>query len=502
MTRPLLLCLAVTSLACSKKDRPHPRVAELTTPVHVTVRTIDFPDKTACVGGGPLERLKCWVTPVRVGATYVEVGPAADLPMVTTGDLDSDLDGLIGRSDTRTLLNRPVKKVKLLPDPASPERVVIDCGETGMVLFLVGSSLSEMRLVWDELASAPRLPNGELDWARVPRPPPPPLDLVTTSEAELEALAKTGEGLAQIEAAVNTWVSVDGDLDDANFIAAYRLLPADVQGDLELQFIESVAAGSTAALNWFERHPERQTPAYTDALFRSLEYNSWEAPELLRAIVRLKPPHLVDKACARVEEAYFGKETEWDGYLSETALGALALLVHEKAKCPWVLPLLEQVTCNNALSCLPIDADVTAQDEDGKPRAGKGLCTASERAASFQRLFTPPKPSEEPLEDLDLSPDEPALEWGPILLMAAEVQGPLPADFLKRAGRRSYLPVFNAPSNEEELDTCRDLYDVTPAQWACELPANITVSTRFGCRMEVDDVKKTLKLTSVGPPPL
>ena len=204
MLRLVLLGVAVVSLGCTRKDRPHARVAELTTPVHVTVRTIDFPDKTACVGGNPLERLKCWVTPARVGATYVEVGPAADLPMVTTGDVDSDLNRLIGRSDTRTLLNRPVKKVKLVPDPGSPERVVVDCGETGMVVFLRGDSLSDMHLLWDEMAGAPRLPNGELDWAHVPRPPRPPFDLVSTSKAELEALAKTDDGLAQIERAVNT----------------------------------------------------------------------------------------------------------------------------------------------------------------------------------------------------------------------------------------------------------------------------------------------------------
>jgi len=357
-----------------------------------------------------------------------------------------------------------------------------------------------MRLLWDELSGAPRLPNGELDWARVPRPPPPPLDLVSTSAEALEALAKTAEGLAQIEAAVNTWVSVDGDLDDATFIAAYALLPRDVQSDLELQFVESVAAGSTAAMTWFERHPERQTPAYTDALLRALEYNAWQAPELLRAIVRLKPPGLVDKACARVEESFFGREGEWDGILSENAYGALALLAHEKAKCPWVMPLLEQVTCNNALSCLSIDADLTPQDDDGKPRAGKGLCTASERQLVWKRLFTPPNAdAEEPLEDLEFG--EPGIDWGPMLLSAAETQGPLPADFLKRTARRAYLPVFRAPSQEDDADTCRDLYDVTPTQWACELPGHIPTSTRFGCRMAVDDLTKTRTPTPVGPPP-
>jgi hypothetical protein len=488
MTRFLLLGLAVTSLACGKKDRPHARVAELTTPVHVTVRTIDYPDKTPCVAAGPLERLKCWLAPARVGATYVEVGPAADLPMVTTGDIDSDLNLLLGRADTRTLLNRPVKK----------ERVVIDCGETGMVVFLVGNSLGDMRLLWDELSGAPKLPNGELNWARVPRPSPPPLDLITTTRAELEALAKTAAGRSQIERAVKMWLSVDGDLDDANYVAALALLPEDVQRDRELEYLESVATGSTAARLWFERHPERQTPAYTDALLRSLDDTSWQNLELLTALVRLKPPGLTEKACAQVEQAFFSAATDWDFYLNTEAVGALAILAHERARCPWVLPLLDRVKCHDALTCLPPDAPVEPEDEDGRPRAGKALCTAEERRGVVERLFAESKGED---ENLDLFLDEdPGWGWGAMLLTAAEAQGPLPAAFLKQTGRRGYLPVFRPPA-DEALDSCRDLYDVTPAQWACQVPANLSVSIRFGCRMEIDDVKKTLTLTSVAPPP-
>ncbi len=498
MLRLVLLGLAVVSLGCTRKDRPHARVAELTTPVHITVRTIDYPDKTACAAGGPLERLKCWVTPARVGATYVEVGPAADLPMVTLGTLNDDLVALSGRADSRVLVQRPLKKVTLVPDPALPERVVVDCGELGLVLFLRGQSLDDLRIVWDERGAAPRLPSGELDWARVPHPPPPPLDLVSASQPELEALSKTAEGQAQLEVAVNAWISVEGDLDDAHFVAACALLPAEARHELELQYLEAVATGSTSVRLWFERHPERKTPAYTDALLRSLEDTSWQNPELLTALVRLKPPGLIEKACAQVEQAFFNAETDWDFYLKTEAVGALAILAHERARCPWVLPLLERVKCHEALTCLPLDAPTEPEDEDGRPRPGKALCTAEERRGVVERLFGESKGED---ENLDLFLDgDPGWGWGAMLLTAAEAQGPLPATFLKQTGRRAYLPVFRHPT-DEALDSCRDLYDITPAQWACHVPANLGVSARFGCRLEIDDVKKTLTLTSVPPPP-
>lgn len=493
----VVLVAASFSLSCSKTDRPHPRVAELLTPVHVTVRTIDYPDRESCDASAPaLDRLKCWVAPTRAGATYVEVGDAADTPLGTTGKLDTDLDQLIGRADTRALLNRPVKKVKLLPDPASPERVVVDCGETGLVLFLNGKSLSESRLLWDELGAAPRLPSGELDWSRVARPPEPPLNLVESTREQLEAIAKTPDGLERIEDAVSAWISAEADLDDAVFVHAVSLLGPEAQSEVEVQLADSLGGGSPAVVRWYEKHPEKQSDVYTDALLRSLEYSSGEAPRLLRVMVRLKPPRMLDLACEHVEEAFFSAEGDWDGYLNENTFGALALLAHEKAKCPWVQPLLEKVACSSALVCLPLEGDFAPLDDDGRPRAGKGLCTAKEKQQAFERLF-PAREDED--EDADLM-DEPSTAWGPLLLLAAEQQGPLGADFVKRTARRTYLPVFG-PARPAGLDSCRDLYDVTPTEWACQVPAHMSVSTRSNCRMEIDDVKHTLELTSLAPPP-
>ena len=40
----------------------------------------------------------------------------------------------------------------------------------------------------------------------------------------------------------------------------------------------------------------------------------------------------------------------------------------------------------------------------------------------------------------------------------------------------------------------------TLPDWACHLPLTITVSTHEGCRLELDDAKKTMMLTSLPVP--
>ena len=123
-----LLC----GLAACGKERPDPRLAEVTSPLHVTVRTVDAPISQTCTGT-TFEQLKCVTTRAeRVGCVYVELGPAADAPDKSKqpGRRRCGLMQLPGLNDDRALLRNT---------PVAPLCGVLEITVTGLTASTIGT---------------------------------------------------------------------------------------------------------------------------------------------------------------------------------------------------------------------------------------------------------------------------------------------------------------------------------------------------------------------------
>lgn len=483
MSRGLAACLLVACFGCGR-ERPDPRLAEVTSPLHVTVRVIDAPVKRTCTGG-MVEQFQCLTArAVRQGCVYVEVGSAADTPERNKAPDPTRCNGMYRLTQRATLVNEPGRKATLHVEP-SGDRVVIDLGDSVHGLYLrKGLMVIRLRL-WDGPLTQPRgltRSDGTLDWSLVP-PFLAVLDdeqLIALTEEELDALiASTPGGAAALKTSMMALTDSAGE-DEGWGRAMARLAPAD-RSELRDAMLASVAGGNEPPLIWFIAHPDQQGPDFLAALEQGLEQSAFELSTALPVLRKLDPTRAEAIACQRLEQTWH--ETTSAGYDSygEVPLDAttLAVLVDLRSKCPWVVPLLERSPCSWELRC-----DPDAEDDKQTP-----LCTAAQSAEILRKTLSPTESDDEE-EDWVRESD-----WGALLVAAALIQGPLSPGFVLADARRQYSVTYTFKGHEDD-DPCRQIMEDTP-DWACRLPPSISSSTREGCRMVLDDVTKKMTLTPV-----
>lgn len=476
MRRGVALVVLVLT-GCPRLERPHPRLAEATSPMHVTVRTLDLPD--ADCDTSVMSRVGCWVRPKRTGVTYVEVGASADEPLKTKGRRE-DLEVLELRSNTHVMLRAPQKRATIEFDPewtsdGGPNRVAVSAGEDGVVLFVKDNVLTHAESGWDETSHAPRLPDGGLNWAALPRPPRelPSVDLDTMTADEIAAFAKEPDGLEALVEGLRLDISLDLELaHPENVERVWALADETQRAHLREEVLSAARQGLGRYLAFVAHHRELQDAELEAAMFEGLETPMLGLGTTLPSMALTHLPKLAGEvACRVIEAATLGADLE-GGSLEDTSPQALALVARLKVSCPWVRPLLERARCRPELSCAPEESTAIF-----------GLCSELQRKDAVETALS---------AQLAGNYEESAHVWAPALLEAARTQGPLPAEFGRRWERRTY---HRKVSMDESGEPCVD--DERLARWLCELPLDVTRSTLGECRLEVDDQKATVTVTPV-----
>ncbi len=487
MIRFIAASLLLGLFGCGR-ERPDPRLAEATSPIHATVRVIDVAVEKNCAGATTTEQLSCLISRAdRFGCIYLEVGAAADTPQKTRQPDGTRCDSMASTGARVLLRNSPGKKATLFVEPGGA-RVVVDLVEAVHTLYLREGQVVINRVLWNASSPPPgglRRPDGTLEWSLIP-PFLSVLDEVqlrSLSEAELDGLlAKTPGGKSALKQSLLQLTDSYDVGREAWGRAISRLEPSD-QAELREAMIGSVSGGSQGALVWFIAHPEQQGPDFITALGEAVASGSLDLATSLPPMLMLDPKTAERVACEHLERKWHENTSSIDNYgFIPPEPAALAVIVAQRSKCPWVLPLLERTACNWALRC---DPDV--EDKKETP-----LCDAAQRAAALERTLHPQKKMDDEEQHAVES------DWGALLLSASLLQGPLPPSLEHANERRQYTLDYTFKGPEED-DPCRQLME-EPGDWACRLPQAVNVSTNEACKLVVDDAKKTMTLTPTAVP--
>lgn len=494
--RGFLSSFVLVLCACAQ-ERTHPRIADVTTPVHVSVRVVDVELAKDC-GSAPsfTDKVSCWFAkPARDGCTYVSVGESADLPIAFTGPpTTAHCDFQRMRSNAAILMREPRKAARIFFD-AQQTRVVIHLGDEGWVLFLKDGRLQTQEQLWSAGVVATMRPlqsDDTPDWAKVPTLLSH-LDAVSfdLSSSELDVLMRTDpkpEEHLRDALIRGGRLLIDVEAFDR---AMKRLSPANQRLVVE-GLAEQVVDGDTLAADWFRAHPEHEK-LFAQSLLNAVIDGPVNDPGLLAQLLALAPDGLDTAACSALERHWH--EGAIDPYYDGAAGGdgltsALAVLVKRRVKCPWVLPLLERLQCDDALRCSPAPADDEDVEADLALDQRRPLCTDAQMAIALARNTVATK------DDAEGEAVPQPSDWGPLVLAAAKLQGPLPEQLLQRNARRLYewrypkrTPV--AEDGEEPYDACSGP-ELALDRWVCELPRAITRANNAGCHVEIDDAKKVL----------
>ena len=487
--RHVTLGLLVVLSSCSR-PKQDPRVKEVKEPVHVSVRVIAVPEEVDCDGAGDWKaQLKCRLSRApRVGCTYVEVGADADAPLSRTAPATADDCDLLGQGQRAVVTPSPHKKADVWVDDAA-ERIVVRVDTSALVMFLKHGALLDQ---WSLDGATLAVRDGKLDWAPLPSilkavPSHPDAfsdeDLTRLMASTTDAQRELNDGVREaLKERVLTppspqWARFWSRLDEAG--------REDVRDELLL----AIERGDDDAVHWAEGDEAILRARLLEALRSGLQSLEYASPVQLDAFARLAPEEAAPLACGQLEELYLSEDT----YESlDTASTALALIAREKLKCPWVMPWLSRVTCKGAMRArrrgVDSNADVPLMGRADRERVLRETFLTEDERAERDLLL-----------DVDDSIDneDDIGAWGPMLLSAAEVQGPLPQEFLLREARRLYRVVYRLPAKPGD-DPCRDTSFEVP-ELACQLPVTITRVTREACELVVDDAAKTLTLTGQTP---
>ncbi|MGV3620329.1 MAG: hypothetical protein ACO1OB_05915 [Archangium sp.] len=167
--RATALWCAVLLVGC-QRAKPDPRLLEVKTPAHVTVRVIDTPKPVDCsTATNWRERFTCTVTPApRVGCTYVEAGDDADSPLLRKNVSTADCATLGGH---RTMLApKPMPSVALEFD-ANASRAALQVDAEEWILFLHRGQLVQARVAGKHrpITTMKRSSDGGVLWNTVPQ---------------------------------------------------------------------------------------------------------------------------------------------------------------------------------------------------------------------------------------------------------------------------------------------------------------------------------------------
>ncbi|MGV3620327.1 MAG: hypothetical protein ACO1OB_05905 [Archangium sp.] len=493
----LMMLLVTLSCGC-QRERNDPRVVEVTTPAHVTVRVIDVPEPLDCGAIGDWKaQLKCRITRApRTGCTYVEVGSVADAPLRRTTPLARSSCTL--PADRVKLIEMPVKRVRLEFDDAGTRGAVL-FNDDAWVLYLHDGELVEARYrgaapeadvsaaeARDDVpmlrVERPVTTDAGIDWSLVaPMLSVIPSNASRFTDAELDA---------EFQRTIDAQRFFNAGL--ANALETRRLTPSsddwsrmakrlDDAGRQEVRdtLLTMLEHGDEEALTWAEADEAIPRQALIDALETGLEELQYASPVLIEALFRLQPEVAAPLACKQLEDHELNQLYDGDDYSELTT--ALALIARYKVPCPWVVPMLMRVQCSAELRRMP-----TKTDDD--TLGDLALATEQEKARALELIFT--SPGDYTGDDEDFLADGNHTGW--LLIAAAEAQGPLPDELLRRNARRTYR-VINHFKGDVLDDPCRNS-EQPPAEWACRMPPSLTRLTREHCALELDDAARTMTL--------
>ena len=465
--------------SCKREARPWPRIAEVTSPVHVAVRSADYPVPKVCDQPALTDRLPCYFKPAeRAGFTFVEVGAAADAPLPATDTLEAGRAAILSRAGTTLVTPFASSRVRLEFD-RSGRRLLVESGETGLMLFFEGQRLVTSQRLWSSADAAWLTPSGGFDWSRAPLAKVAPPDLQTMTLDEVTAYRARSPEHEQAFLDTLLWGLSNGTL--VNRFDSFTTLLDEGEREEAIQALLSGAEnGEHAAIEWFVSAPGRRTPEFEEALLALVRDNVYDDPALLDALLKMAPKGAAELSCRRLEQEWFMA----DEYVppSDTIMVPVAVLAHQQAKCPWVTQWLERDLCDPDFFCPPDELQEEEDDVGGEalPRVEKALgalCTRQQRLEALARLRT----SEDEFTRWDGT-------FGALLLLAQEPNGALAPPLSTRLARYGYEVRYAST----EDDACRGLQI---REWACRAPAWVLTSERDGCKLAIDDTKRTLTVT-------
>lgn len=507
------LALAVLLLVgCAREKKEDPLLAEVKSPLHVTVRAVEANAPRQCFQRPTLiQKLKCPLEPAhRVGCTYVEIGHVADSP------LESDTPRWQRCAELASLLGG-VTRVMLSPSGARRAQIWVEPGEKRIALMVEQTPI--VLLLKDGSIYATIRPDpvpgildarGEVDWSRAGGliEALPQLEFDVTNEAIDAALANDPDGLAKLARVMH-------EDDGASVLApawlhAWSLLDPVQRRALEPPLRDAALGGNEAALAWFVVHPEMRDADWTNGIAKRVRAGDDMAGPLT-LLAKDHPEFAGQLACERLAISWESERQYVDqGFddLSSIAVPA-AIIARLKVKCPWATAVLQQHECESALHC-PDDGPLC--DEAAQAVVVQSLTLAPDGARlplvpkvkvdpfdfpvdEYGETIEPEEEEEEQDDSVEESEEERLRSsgWGPALLAAARVQAPLPADLVMRSQRRAYAQTVVRP--DAGADFCTEASTVL-ADWVCEIPSAAKESVSNGCRVNLDDTRRSATFTS------
>lgn len=475
----LLLALG----ACSR-ERTDARIAEVLAPRHVTVRVIDTPLPKNCTGTLK-EQVSCLLTRAeRQGCVYVEVGPGAETPLRAKPS-EVDRCNTITSTYRRALTAQPLHKATIYVEPGG-ERAVVDLVQGLHAIYSYKGELTEVIPLFVGGTAPPGFlrPDGTVDWSQVP----PLLSVLSVQQleaftaADFDALlAKTPKGQDALTDVLAERAGSAGE----GWDLAFTKLDQSHRESARDAMLREVETGSDAALKWFMKHQEQRGPELLQAILSSIDNDLYVTSAALPQLFVLDPAVAEKAACEQLERHWheaLQNPIDYEGSPKPEPV-LLAVLIARQAKCPWVVPVLLRDPCSGELTC---DPDIEDQQETP-------LCTAEQAQKPLWRALHPDEDEEESGEP---EADEAISDYGALLMTSARQQGPLPASFTLAQERRLYAVTYRFQGAEED-DPCRQL-TVHVGTLACQLPPAITTTRTEGCKVVIDDVKKTITLRPTG----
>jgi len=494
----VLLLLLLSGCGKGAKDRV---VASAEAPVKLTVRSHEVRVKADCEETG-LARLKCLVLPSHdEGCTYLDVGP---LPDEAPGSNPCDVT-----AETREVLERArIDRFELVVDPAgervawrsgparpwrflhlldghlidaageAPATVVEDrrdAGDTRERVALIFSGVETADQVLDVLFARARADAREAVVARV---------RARGGDDGVAAL------LEKVSPVVDGWDTLYDALDEAR------------QQRVRASVVARMRDGDSDALAWLDDRPEAQPPDFHELLaeraradlalgdFGAVE--GWLRRAVERADVRAGPLACELLEARELSETWMADESMGDYPGGDAAEpGAWFAIAQQRTRCGAVSRLLRD-PCARELRCEPlrdagVGADAEGAEEDTSPeeQAHWPLCTAADAEAARTSW---------------LGEEDPGDPAGAAEMGALRAQGPLPKELLLKNARRDYR-VDRAPLSEDDLDRTSPCTaaDTDLAEFFCRLRPEQTDLVVSQCRVQVDDARQVVTLTSLAP---
>lgn len=493
------LAVLLLFCACSEERKRDPVVAKAELPVKLTVRKHDVRYKPPCEETG-FNVYKCWLAkPEHTGCIYLDVGEPFDDP--------SHENPCENNRENRLLLASPPAELDFEVDPAG-FRFAWRVEATWSVGYLWNGrlirsgglipptlNLEEALAPGRKRAPLPSLggalptlvkATGPIDWSALKSFDDALPDLyfqaqMDAQEGMLARLRKLGG-----EDAVVKMLTEHFGIVQPGWEAAFETLESPQQRKVAVAAEKALFDdGNEEAMDWFDEHPElappdlerRLTARAKDALPRGeLEVTQrW----LTRGF-RKHNPEVGAIACQLLEaEDLINTWGQGEGgYYDATAY---AVISASHTQCAEVTRSLGSNPCDSSFRCTHDEDSTETLDIELAP-----LCNASD-IAKVRRV----------LEDDDDPPEEyeQAARLGALL-----AQGPLPRAFVLSDARRSYQLLRPDAGGDEGYASVCSAERPDVSRFLCAIRPEQTHFTVSGCKVEIDDEKKTVRLTPLDVP--